>query len=137
VAGSEVAGADSIVGIVPMLQRQVIAGHERRCMLYLDSRTAGESSEWPPFSWEGEFARASLDSMRALVKKTSVNAKPNDPLRTFHEAALNYGVDITKTDPAVSWWILWQTSGIIGRTSGFARGSRFKLQCTLRQIAEP
>jgi hypothetical protein len=25
-------------------------------------------------------------------EETSVNAKPNDPLRTFHEAALNYGV---------------------------------------------
>lgn len=44
-AGSEVAAADSIVGIVPMLRRQLIAGHERRYMLCLDSGTAGESSE--------------------------------------------------------------------------------------------
>lgn len=70
-------------------------------------------------------------------EETSVNAKPNDPLRTFHEAALNYGVDITKTDPAASWWIMWQTSGNHWPSVRF--GERFQIQppCTLRQIAEP
>lgn len=42
-----------------------------------------------------------------------------------------------KTDPAVSCWIMWQTSGIIGQAAGFVRGSRFRPPCTLRQIAEP
>jgi hypothetical protein len=76
----------------------------------------------------GRRIRASVSRFdESTREETSVNTKPNDPLRTFHEAVLNYGVDITKTDPAVSWWLLWQTSGIIGQTSGFARGSRFKL----------
>jgi hypothetical protein len=70
----------------------------------------------------GRRIRASVSRLdESTREETSVNAKPNEPLRTFHEAALNYGVDITKTDPAVSWWICGKQSGIIGRTSGFAR----------------
>lgn len=70
-------------------------------------------------------------------EETSVNAKPNDPLRTFHEAALNYGVDITKTDPAVSWWIMWQTSGNHWPSVRFCERFQIQTPCTLRQIAEP
>jgi hypothetical protein len=49
----------------------------------------------------GRRIRASVSRFdESTREETSVNAKPNDPLRTFHEAVLNYGVDITKTDPA-------------------------------------
>jgi hypothetical protein len=67
----------------------------------------------------GRRSRASVSRIdESTREETSVNAKPNDPLRTFHEAALNYGVDITKTDPAVSWWIWGKQVGIIGQASG-------------------
>ena len=70
-------------------------------------------------------------------EETSVNAKPNDPLRMFHEAALNYEVDITKTDPAVSWWLLWQTKRNHWPDVRFCERFQIQTQCTLRQIAEP
>ena len=86
----------------------------------------------------GRRIRASVSRLdESTLEETSVNAKPNDPLRTFHEAALNYGVDITKNRPSCVVVDMWQTSGIIGRTFSFMRGSRFQTQCTLRQIAEP
>ena len=85
----------------------------------------------------GRRIRASVSRLdESTREETSVNAKPNDPLRTFHGAALNCGVDITKNRPSCVVVDMWQTSGIIGRTSGFARGS-LQTQYTLRQIAEP
>ena len=54
----------------------------------------------------GRRIRTNVSRMdESTCEETSVNAKPDDPLRTFHEAALNYGVISPKTDPAVSWWI--------------------------------
>jgi hypothetical protein len=73
----------------------------------------------------GRRIRASVSRLdESTREETSVNAKPNDPLRTFHGAALNCGVDITKNRPSCVVVDMWQTSGIIGRTSGFAGGSQ-------------
>lgn len=90
-AGSEVAVADSIVGIVPTLRRKLIAGHERRCMLCLDSGTARRIKRVTAVRL-GRRIRTSVSRINESTREeTSVNAKPNDSLRTFHEAALNYG----------------------------------------------
>jgi len=87
----------------------------------------------------GRRIRASVSRLdESTREETSVNAKPNEPLRTFHEAALNYGGWYHRKQTQLCVVVdMWQTSGFIGRTSGYVRGSRFHTQCTLRQIAEP
>jgi hypothetical protein len=77
----------------------------------------------------GRRIRASVSRLdESAREETSVNAKPNDPLRTFHGAALNCGVDITKNRPSCVVVDMWQTSGIIGRTFRFCgRFPDFKL----------
>jgi hypothetical protein len=100
VAGCEDAVADSVIGIVAILQQLEV--HSCRNVLGFDPRTAEGWSEWRPFSWEGELTGLSRQWMRAPSEETSANAKPNDVLKMLREAALRCGVEMINTYSAVS-----------------------------------
>jgi hypothetical protein len=135
VAGSDVAAPDSIVGIVPTLRQGLIAGHGRRYMLDLDSRT-GRRIKRVAAVQRGRRIRTSVSRIdESTCEETSVNAKPNDPLRTFHEAAPNYGVNVTKADPTVSGVDMWQTSRIIEPSVKFCERG-FQIQNSMHPASD-